>query len=82
MLIAIFVFAIVGGALAFKARTFGNDDYCVREDTPGDVCTAYLADREFITGGTTSLYKYRITTNTGNCNSGGVICSNLGRVRI
>lgn len=82
MLTAIGVFAVVGGALAFKAKTFGTDDYCIRTTTDAsDVCTTFLEDREFISSGTTTQYKYRITTNTNNCNSGNVTCPNTGRSR-
>ena len=78
MLTAIGVLAVVGGALAFKVKTVGSDDYCIRANDSGTVCTTYTTDSQFVGSGTLN-FKYVFTTNTANCDDGDVNCTVPGR---
>ena len=78
MLIAIGILSVVGGALAFKAKKFGSDDYCVRANDLGTLCTTFVTDSEFVGSGIHN-FKYLITTNTFNCDDGHLLCFNSGR---
>lgn len=62
MLTAITVFAVVGGALAFKAKKFGID-YCTK-DSSGK-CTSFILNSKQEIGGT-QFFAVQ-TTNTTNC---------------
>lgn len=80
MLTAIGVLSIVGGALAFKARVIGSDDYCIKGTCGGTcICTSFVNNASFQAGGA-PLLGYTITNNTANCNSGNVSCPNCGRM--
>ena len=82
MLTAIGVFAIVGGALAYKEKKRGVFVYCTKANTAGNVCTSFTTDASFQAGGTGAIFKYVITTDTFNCTIGIVICVNQGRIII
>jgi len=55
LLTAITVLAVVGGALAFKAKTFSGNIYCTGTDFPG-TCPNVLRDIAFKSGSTTIAY--------------------------
>ena len=78
MLTAICVFSVVGGVMAFKAKTFGSDDYCIRINDEGTICTTFTTDARYVGTGVPT-HKYLITSNTANCDSGNLVCSTSGR---
>ena len=71
MLATIAVLASVGGLLAFKAKTFGQQ-YCIRIWLHGaGACTASLVGTP---NGAITTYYFTTTTNAANCVSGNVQC--------
>jgi hypothetical protein len=61
---AIAVFAVVGGALAFKAKTF-SDQFCTRAENNAGVCeAAYIGQIDPVKGN--AIY-YTTTDNPSGC---------------
>ena len=65
ILTAITVFAVVGGALAFKAKNFGSDIFCTNSSTAS--CNVKKANFTITTtnSGTTSYCS--VSSTTGTC---------------
>ena len=82
MLTAIGIFAIVGGALAFKAKTVGSEDYCIRAFGSSNICTTFVTDAQFLSTGMTTRQKYTtVTQGTATCDdSGNDDCTIEGRL--
>jgi hypothetical protein len=76
MLMSIAVLAIVGGALAFKAKTYGIEDYCFTTTTAaGALCVSSALQS---TINPILVGKYITTEAPENC-SAGVACTEEGR---
>lgn len=80
MLTAICVFAVIGGALAFKVKTFGTKSYCTKVNSGDNICTSFVTNATFAAG--TPALKYTLTSNTANCDDGDVECPKTGKVDI
>jgi len=77
ILTAIAAIGIVGGALAFKAKTFGSTKYCYTTTTEtGALCILTVSSASFL-GGANSV-KYVTITSTQDCDPGRS-CSTIGR---
>ena len=69
MLVAITVFAAVGGLLAFKAKTFNGKVYCTT-DTQDQACNIKVnSDIKPYAGGTALFTAYYTTTSGTTCPS-------------
>jgi hypothetical protein len=63
------ILAAVGGALAFKAKTY-SESYCIRKSSQAGACTAGLITSFQAPGPVSPTYFYTITSNTSACFSG------------
>jgi hypothetical protein len=71
MLTGIVVLAIVGGALAFKAKTTFSQDYCLGTIATNGACPTFAAASKVDAGSSVSPSFYTLTSSdacTGNCN--------------
>lgn len=66
LLSAITVLAAVGGALAFKAKTY-SESYCIRKSSLAGACTAGVLSSFQAPGGVTPTYFYTLTSNINAC---------------
>lgn len=73
MLTAICVLAMVGGALAFKAKTFGNGTYCTTTAGGGNICPVFSPQTKFTAPGN---IKY-VRVFAPNC-SAQPVCTSIG----
>jgi hypothetical protein len=64
MLTAITVLAAVGGALAFKDRTFGGKTYCITTDPNAIKCPIRVTSAEVVPG---ALIAYTLIPNGAIC---------------
>ena len=64
MVTGIAVLAIVGGALAFKAKTYGQAFCTAPETQTDDACQGSFIGK---LGSSGTVYKYTTTTNVNNC---------------
>ncbi|MDR3716745.1 MAG: hypothetical protein P4L51_28390 [Puia sp.] len=71
MLTGIAVLAVVGGALAFKAKMSTSPAYCYLSSNTEGTCTAFIDAHlsSFKDNGATPVYYYATTTNTASCGS-------------
>jgi hypothetical protein len=71
MLTSIAILAVVGGALAFKAKSAYTSKFCT-STTSGTCPGAFAAGQA---GGTGTQYYYVVTNNANNCASAAPNCS-------
>ena len=75
MLTAITVLAVVGGALAFKAKTFGTQKYCINTTGGSQTCSVFLGAKSSFNNDAGQI-SYSLTSGTtcpsnGGCNAVG-----------
>ena len=75
MLSAIAVFAVVGGALAFKAKSVGGTSYCITTDLNASTCNLSLRNAAFGPG---NLFKFVQTFQPSSCASTTPSCTTIG----
>ena len=74
MLTTIGMLAVVGGALAFKTRTFGNKSYCTSTDRNAVWCSLSTPSRTIMEG---AAFAYTMVPNGFVCTLN-TRCSKMG----
>ena len=69
MLVAITVFATVGGLVAFKAKTFNNKVYCTTDQESEACSIKYAGNIKPFAGGTALFTAYYTTTSGSSCDT-------------
>lgn len=82
MLLSIAVLATVGGALAFKAKKYGETKYCylVAENQPSaGQCTSTIQNATAVARTTGSKLFYTVTSDLTKCNESTLNCPNVAQ---
>ena len=79
MLTAITVLAVVGGALAFKAKKYDGTQYCTGTTTAANKCINSILNGKLLASGAMTYYK--VTTDATKCgNTPGATCTSSGTI--
>ncbi len=81
MLTAIGILAVVGGALAFKAKTVGGFNYCITSNLNSNTCNIAVSAATFDNVGSGSQLKYVLRLATDDCDPA-IPCQTQGFIHL